>query len=202
MSGKSAARTSPSLLGRLQQDARDEAAWGEFVRRYGAQVLRWCRKWHLQEADAQEVAQNVLLKLADKMRTFQYDPSRSFRAYLKTLTNYALCDFLESRKRPGAAGAGGSTALERLHTIAARDDLLDGLKAAFDQELVEEAMQRVRPRVEPHTWEAFNLTAIEGLSGAEVAHQLGLKVATVFKARSKVQRMLREEICKLDEPAS
>jgi RNA polymerase sigma-70 factor (ECF subfamily) len=202
MAGKSAARTSPSLLGRLQQDARDEAAWGEFVRRYGVQVLHWCRKWHLQETDAQDVTQNVLVKLADKMRTFQYDPSRSFRAYLKTLTNYALCDYLEARKAPGAAGPGGTTALELLHTVAAHDDLLDALKAAFDQELLDEAVQRVRPRVEPHTWEAFHLTAIEGLSGAEVARQLGLKVATVFKARSKVQRMLREEIRKLNGPAS
>src|SRR5262249_1489126 len=109
------------------------------------------------------------------------------RAYLKTLTNYAVYDFLESRKRPGAAGDGGSMALEQLQTIAARDDLLEGLKDAFDQALLEEAMQRVRQRVEPHTWEAFRLTAIEGLSGAEAAQQLQLKVATVYKARSKVQ---------------
>src|SRR5262249_45109145 len=184
----------------LRQQTRDEAAWAEFVRRYAAQILQWCRKWNLQEADAQDVTQNVLVKLADRMRSFSYDPSRSFRAYLKTLTNYALCDYLEGRKRHGAA-AGGSVALEVLQTAPAREDLIQGLNDAFDQELLEEAMQRVQQRVEAHTWEAFRLTALEGMSGAEAAQKLNLKVATVFKARSKVQRMLQDEIRKLDESA-
>ena len=169
------------------------------MRRYGVQILNWCRKWKLQEADAQDVTQTVLVKLAEKMRTFSYDPTRSFRAYLKTLTNYALCDFLESRKRPGAAG-GGSVAMDILQTVEARDDLVQQLNSAFDQELLEEALERVQARVEPHTWEAFHLTAFEGLSGAAVAEKLAMKVATVFKARSKVQQMLQEEIRKLEEP--
>src|SRR5437762_2576102 len=92
-------RTRASLLGRVRQDRADQAAWSEFVSRYGRQVYEWCRKWKLQEADAQDVTQTVLAKLAEKMRTFTYDPARSFRAYLKTLTHYAWCDFLESRKR-------------------------------------------------------------------------------------------------------
>jgi RNA polymerase sigma-70 factor (ECF subfamily) len=189
------------LLGRLKQETKDQEAWAEFVGRYGAQILRWCNKWNLQEADAQDVTQTVLVKLAEKMQTFQYDPSRSFRAYLKTLTNYALCDFLESRKRPGA-GAGGSVALDVLETVEAREDLLERLKSAFDQELLEEAMERIQARVEPHTWEAFRLTAIEGLAGAAVGEQLNMKVATVFKARSKVQQMLQDEIRRLDDTES
>jgi RNA polymerase sigma factor (sigma-70 family) len=196
---RSSTRTSPSLLGRLRQENRDEAAWGEFVRRYGAQILAWCRKWGLQEADAHDVTQTVLLRLAHKMPTFSYDPGRSFRAYLKSLTNYAFYDLLESRKKPGAA-AGGSVALDVLQSVEAREDLVQQLNSAFDQELLEEAMERVRARVEPHTWEAFRLTAIEGQAGAAAAERLGMKVATVFKARSKVQQMLQEEIHRLDEP--
>jgi RNA polymerase sigma-70 factor (ECF subfamily) len=163
------------------------------VRRYGGQIYRWCRRWQLQEADAQDVTQTVLVKLAQKMRTFHYDPARSFRAFLKTLTHYAWCDFLEGRKEPGA-GSGDSAVLETLKTVAARDDLLRRLNEEFDQELLEEAVARVQERVEPHTWEAFRLTALEGMSGAEAARQLQLKVATVFKAKSKVFKMLQEEM--------
>jgi RNA polymerase sigma factor (sigma-70 family) len=202
MNGNSVcARTSPSLLGRLQRENTDELAWSEFVRRYSAQILKWCRKWKLQEADAQDVTQTVLVKLAKQMRTFSYDPSRSFRAYLKTLTNYALCDFLKTCKRPGVA-CGGSVALDVLQTVEARDDLVQQLNSSFDQELLGEALERVRSRVEPHTWEAFYLTAFAGMSGAAVAEKLALKVATVFKARSKVQQMLQAEIRKLEGPAS
>jgi RNA polymerase sigma-70 factor (ECF subfamily) len=56
----------------------------------------------------------------------------------------------------------------------------------------------VRRRVEPHTWEAFRLTAVEGMSGAEAAARLGLKVATVFKAKSKVRAMLQEEVARME----
>ena len=52
--------------------------------------------------------------------------------------------------------------------------------------------------MQPHTWEAFRLTTQEGLSGAEVATRLGMQVATVFVAKSKVQKMLQEEIGKLE----
>jgi RNA polymerase sigma-70 factor (ECF subfamily) len=201
MAGEPATRTSASLLGRLRQGGSDQAAWEEFVRRYAQQIYRWCRKWQLQEADAQDVTQTVLLKLAEKMRTFTYDPARSFRAYLKTLTHYAWCDFLQARKRPGAGG-GGSQVLQMLETIEARDDLVQHLNREFDQELLEEATARVRRRVQPHTWEAFRLTALEGLSGAAAAEQLGLNVATVFKAKSKVQKMLQEEVHSLEEPGA
>ena len=56
----------------------------------------------------------------------------------------------------------------------------------------------MRLRVQPHTWEAFRLTAVEGKSGAEVAALLGMQVATVFVARGKVQKMLQDEVRKLD----
>jgi RNA polymerase sigma-70 factor (ECF subfamily) len=197
MDNNPAMRTSNSLLARLRQGT-DQAAWAEFVRRYGQQIYRWARGCGLQEADAQDVTQTVLVKLTEKLRTFCYDPARSFRAYLKTLTHYAWCDFLELHNPPGA-GTGDSAMLHTLGAVEARDDLVQRLNAAFDQELLEEASERVPQRVEPHTWEAFRLTAVEGLSGAEVAARLSMKVATVFKARSKVQQMLQEEIARREE---
>ena len=50
-----------------------------------------------------------------------------------------------------------------------------------------------------HTWEAFRLTAFEGLSGAETAERLQMKVAHVFVAKSEVKRMLQEVVRQLDE---
>jgi RNA polymerase sigma-70 factor (ECF subfamily) len=190
--------TSTTLLGRLRQDPADQAAWAEFVRRYGPQVYRWCRHWQLQEADAEDVTQAVLVRLTERMRTFTYDPARSFRAYLRAVARYAWCDFLESRKQPGA-GVGGSDVLGLLETVEAGDDLVRRVNEQFDQEVLAEAQARVRPRVEPHTWEAFRLTALDGLSGAEAAARLGLKVATVYKAKSKVQQMLHQEVSQLDQ---
>jgi RNA polymerase sigma-70 factor (ECF subfamily) len=189
-------RTSITLLERLGREVTDQQAWAEFVRRYGRQIYRWCGRWKLQEADAEDLTQNVLVRLHARLRTFRYDPAQSFRAYLKTLTHYAWCDLVQGNRRPGA-GSGDSAVLDRLQTVEARDDLVRRLDEEFDQELLAEAAERVRRRVEPHTWEAFRLTALEGLSGAATAEQLGMKVVTVFKAKSKVQKMLQEEVARL-----
>ena len=190
-------QTSATLLGRLQQVPSDQAAWGEFIERYGRKIFGWCRQWNLQEADAEDVTQTVLLKLADKMRSFVYDPSRSFRGWLKTVTRHAWSDFWDSRAKEVAEG--GSQAVQMLHTVEARDDLVRRLEDEFDRELLDAAVTRVRGRVTPRTWQAYQMTALEGRSGAEAAQALGMKVATVFVAKSKVLKMLQEERRKLEE---
>jgi RNA polymerase sigma-70 factor (ECF subfamily) len=95
--------------------------------------------------------------------------------------------------------AGDSEVHELLLSIEAREDLLRKLEETFDHELLEAAKVRVRLRVAPHTWEAFRLVAFEGLPVAEVAARVQMPVAMVYVARSKVQKMLQEEIQKLEE---
>jgi RNA polymerase sigma-70 factor (ECF subfamily) len=192
-------QTSETLLSRLRRSPTDQAAWGEFVDRYGPMIYDWCRRWHLQEADARDVCQDVLLRLARLMRTFSYDRAGSFRGWLKTLTRHALANFTARRKRTGAITS-DPRAAGLLTTVAAHEDLVQRLEEEFDRELLERAMARVRRRVEPHTWEAFRLLALEGWPGARAAVQLHMKVATAFVARSKVQHLLREEIHRLETP--
>ena len=189
--------TRVTLLGRLRATPNDPAAWSEFVEWYGRKIYAWCRAWGLQEADAQDVTQEVFVNLSVRMRDFRYDPQGSFRAWLKTITHHAWQDYLAKQRKPGR-GRGGDAATDRLAAIEARDDLERWLADAADQELLKEAAARVRLRVEPRTWDAFHLLAVEERTGAEVAELLGMKVATVFVARSKVQRMLREELARLE----
>ncbi len=197
MSGDADSGTRVTLLGRLRTDPGNQSAWGEFVDHYGRRIYGWCRKWNLQEADAQDVTQIVLLKLAEKLKDFTYDPSKSFRGWLRTLTHHAWHDFMESRRRAGL-GSGDTEVMRLLLTAEGRDDLAQELEAEFDRELLEEASARVRLRVAPQTWQAFHLTAVEGLSGAEVSQRIGMQVAQVYVAKRRVQKMLREEIQKLE----
>lgn len=193
--------TRVSLLGQLRRDPTSQAVWDAFVEHYGARIYSWCRRWNLQEADAQDVTQNVLLKLAQKMRDFEYDPARSFRAWLKTLTHHAWSDYVEARRRPGQ-GSGDSQVGMVLESVEAREDLLKRLEEEFDRELLEEAMACVQMRVAPQTWQAFRLTALEGLSGAEAAERIPMAVAQVFVAKRRVQKMIQEELARLDEGSS
>jgi RNA polymerase sigma-70 factor (ECF subfamily) len=181
-------RTRISFLTQLRHDPADQAGWDEFVERYGPHIYRWCRRWKLQDADAEDVTQEILLKLTQKLRAFAYDPSRSFRGWLKTVAHHAWRDFADSRSHAQRA-AGDSEVQERMLTLEAREDLAQRLEAAE---------VRVRLRVAPHTWEAFRLMALEGLPVAEVAARVRLQVAMVYVAKSKVQKMLREEVGKLE----
>jgi RNA polymerase sigma-70 factor (ECF subfamily) len=190
-------QTSTTLLRRLRQSPTDASAWREFVDRYGRMIYRWCRRWRLQQADAEDVTQNVLLALAGQMKGFSYDPAGSFRGWLRTVTYRSWCQFARRRSKPGA-GVGGGPNLDLLCTPEAAADFLSMIEREGERELLERAMAMVRLRVKPHTWEAFRLLALEGISGAQVAERLGMKVGTVFVARSKVQRLLQQEIKFLD----
>ena len=195
--------TQVSLLARLRLDPTDQAAWGAFVERYGRRIFRWCRGRGLPEPDAEDVTQNVLLDLARQMRTFEYRPAPgrqgSFRAWLHQVTYRAWCDFLTGRPAPVA---GSGAAREHLDGVEAREDLLSHLEEAFDLELLEQARARVCQRVEPQTWQAFRLTALDGLPAVEAAGQVGLEIAAVYKAKSRVLQMLREETQRLEGVAS
>jgi RNA polymerase sigma-70 factor (ECF subfamily) len=190
-------QTSSTLLGRLRRNPGDQAAWNDFVARYEPRILDWCRRWGLQACDAQDVTQGVLLKLSRAMATFAYDPSRSFRAWLKTITRNAWRDLVAERKRAGV-GSGDSRIGELLEAIEAKDSLMQQLAEEFRRELLDEAMARVRPRVEPRTWDAFRLTALEGCSGAEVAAQLQMKLARVYVAKNEIKMMIRQEVRRLE----
>jgi RNA polymerase sigma factor (sigma-70 family) len=193
--------TRATLLERLYRSgAADHDAWREFVDHYGCRIYKWCRHWQLQDADAEEVTQLVLVLLLAKMKDFVYDPSRSFRAWLKTVTHHAWRNLVVSRRHM-PAGCADSGQWERVVTIAARDDLIERLEREYDRELLERAMVQVRVRVAPHNWEAFRLTAIEGVGALEVARQLEMKIANVYAARSNVQRILREEVEVLERTA-
>ena len=184
--------TSVTLLGRLRHDPADQAAWSDFVARYGPKILQWCRRWRLQEADAQDVTQDVLLKLHGLMARFSYDASRSFRAWLKTLAHHAWRDLVAERRRAGI-GTGDTQMAALLDDLAAGEDLAGDLPEEFRRELLEQAMARVKARVPSQTWDAFRLPALEGPSGAE-AVQFQMRTAQVYLARSKVKNRIQEEV--------
>ncbi len=188
--------TSLTLLKRLKVQPTDEQAWREFVTRYGKKIQAWCRHWGLQESDAADVCQTVLLKLAKEMSNFDRRPDGSFRAWLKTVSHHAWYDLVQSRQHKILKG--GEHLESRLASEEARDDLVTQMEAAWDQELMELASQRVQLRLAPKTWNAFQLSAVERLSGEEVAARLQMNLASVYKAKSNVLRLLQQEVQSLE----
>ncbi|MEM1228011.1 MAG: sigma-70 family RNA polymerase sigma factor [Planctomycetota bacterium] len=193
MSEPTGSTTNVSLLRRLHKDADDKETWDEFVGRYGAKIHGWCRRWGLQESDADDVTQNVLLALSKQMQTFEYRADGRFRSWLKTVSYRAWCRFHEDRQT--AAIATGSDAVRRmLESVEARDDFLRELDRECERNILEDAMKIAQQRVKPDTWTAFYQTAIESIPAAEVAADLEMSLVAVYQARSRVQSMIQEEV--------
>lgn len=182
--------SSLTLMMRVQQDPADPHAWDEFVHKYRPMIHAWCLKWGAQRSDADDIAQQVLMKLMSAMRTYKCASAASFRVWLKTVTHNAWIDFV---RRPSTRQAP-----DWINAIADSSDALDDLERqieqAYERELLELAMQRVQPRVQPRTWDAFRLTSIENLSGADAANRLGATASSVFVAKHRVLKLLEEEV--------
>jgi RNA polymerase sigma-70 factor (ECF subfamily) len=179
----------------LRDEAADTAAWGEFVRIYGPPVVAWCRERGLQHDDALDVTQDVLLRFWRASKQFDYDSRGRFRSYLEQVARSALVSWAEK-----AEAAHDQATRSLLEKIPDREGLLARLGEAYDTELVAIAMAEVKTRVRPHTWQAFELLAIERRSGADVAATLNIEVNTAYVARRKVQRMIREIVDRIEGP--
>ena len=182
--------TNPSLLGRLRADPRDQQSWNEFVGRYGPMVLTWARRWGLNQQDAEDMTQNVLLQLARQMKNFRYDPQASFRAWLKTIAHRAWCDTLSDLNRRNKNRL-GSDVMAQFMTDDRTASFLEMIDQLARNEQMEHAMNRVRLRVQPRTWQAFEMTAIDNLPVEQVANALQMNIPSVYVAKSRVIRLIR-----------
>jgi RNA polymerase sigma-70 factor (ECF subfamily) len=88
--------TSPTLL-REVSNWQDHPAWVTFRGRYDPLLRRWYRGYGLDEDSVDEVCQRIWIELADRMRTFQYDPKGTFRGWLRRVCDSRVIDFLRQR---------------------------------------------------------------------------------------------------------
>ncbi len=67
-------------------------------------MREWCRGYRLDNDSIEEICQRVWIELADRMKSFQYDPNRTFRGWLRRLCESRVVDFLRNG-RPAASSA-------------------------------------------------------------------------------------------------
>ena len=177
--------TSVTLLQRLKTPD-DHAAWQRFVDLYSPLLIFWGQRSGLNEADAADVAQDVLLLLLNKLPEFQYDPQQSFRAWLRTVVLNKIRERFRRRATPqGSLGLSG---------IAAPDDLGEAWEDEYRQHLVARALTIMKTDFEPATWQACWEQIVSGRSAAEVGRELGLSEGAVYVAKCRVLRRLRQEL--------
>jgi RNA polymerase sigma-70 factor (ECF subfamily) len=190
--------TRASLLLRLR-DPRDEAAWSEFVELYAPLVYGYARRRGLQDADAADFTQDVLGAVAGAIGRLDYDPRRgTFRGWLFTVVRRKLSDWRavqENRVR----GSGDPATHELLEQCPTPGGAEAEWEAEWEERVFAWACEQVRRDVTEVTWQAFWRTAVEGQPGKQVAGALGVSVAAVYHARSRVLARLKELVRSVQE---
>lgn len=178
--------TPVSLLQKLSRPENGEA-WGEFVELYTPLMLAWAKRLGLQDADATDLVQDVFVLLLRKMPEFVYDPSKSFRGWLRTVATN------EWRARRARAVRVSAAPLADDPDLAAPAE--EGFwEDEYRRHLVGRALQLMQCDFETSTWKACWETVVNGRAAAEVAGELGMQPGTVRAARFRVLHRLRERL--------
>jgi RNA polymerase sigma-70 factor (ECF subfamily) len=184
------------LMGFKDDEARSEAM-RRFCARYQSPILNWCLRKGLQPADADDVTQTILIKVFEKLPEHEHDPERgSFRSWLGRVVSNAIIDHFRARQRhPADYGYGGKgiTALtEEDSLFAVAGDLETDMQAD-----AEEGMRRARTQVAQAHWDAFERSTVGGQSAQQVAKELGISVANVYRYRRRALVAIRAEVAKI-----
>ncbi len=189
--------TNPSLLVRLR-DPSDSPAWDTFAQIYEPLIFAFCRKKGLQEADAKDVTQDVMLSVIRAIQKFEYDQAQGrFRSWLYRVIRSKLANYFnKSTKQPRGSG---QTVVNQM--LNEQPDAVE--EEAFDREaqqrVFEWACEKIRGEFEPKTWQAFWRTAVKQEKSGDVAESEGLSVGAVYIAKSRVIKRLQAIIHEASE---
>ena len=191
-------QTRQSLL--VELGRRSDDAWSEFLEVYERALFRYCRARGLQDADAEDVTQDVLAAVHKRIPSWDPDASKgSFRAWLFRVARNISVDEIHRRAKRATA-SGDSQVAEFLSQLP---DGSEGQQAEFDAEyrrsLFDWASRQVKREVRDITWKSFCMTAIDGQKAEHVATTLGIPVGSVYTAKCRVVARIRSKIQELDE---
>lgn len=189
--------TRSSLLARVR-NPRDSEAWEEFLSIYEPLIYRVARRKGLQDADAREVTQDVLVTLADVIPSWKPTSGRgSLRRWLFQVARNQSINLLKAKSRQ-ACGTGDSKVRYVLENHSQPDDAQLFIEE-YRRQLFRHASVKIRNEFSNKTWLAFLRTSIDGHSVSEVAQGLDMSIGAVYTARSRVLARLKKVVEELDQ---
>lgn len=185
--------TSLSLLDRLRHSPENEG-WSRLTELYAPLIRSWLRRYDVQDSDAQDLIQEVLLSVSKDLGSFDHPGQPGvFRGWLKAILINRLRKFWRSRdRRPQARGDSDIDA-----RLAQLDDPNSELSQIWnrehDQYVLRQLLALAEPHFEPTTWKAFCRVALDGSKADVVAQELGISKNAVIVAKCRVLSRLRQE---------
>jgi RNA polymerase sigma-70 factor, ECF subfamily len=185
--------TSATLLERLR-DRNDTEAWRLLVDLYTPLLTGWLRRYALQDADMDDLVQEVLAAVVREAPQFRHSGrAGAFRHWLRTILANRLREFWRMRQSQ-PRGTGDSDFVQMLDQLEDADSGISRLwEREHDRHVARRLLERIEPQFAPSTWQAFRRVVLEEARPDAVAAELGLTVNAVFIAKSRVLQRLRQE---------
>jgi RNA polymerase sigma-70 factor (ECF subfamily) len=184
--------TRHSLLIRAQTG--EENAWKDLIDLYRPLVMGWLNRQGVPAVDLDDLSQDVLLSVVKHLPNFEHSGNRgAFRSWLRTIVCNRTTDYWRTVSASTPA-SGGSGATARLQQIADPDSALNRQwDEEHDRYVINCLLKMVEEEFEPTTLRAFCKLTLEDASGADAAQELGLSIAAVYMAKSRVLQRIRQE---------
>ena len=184
--------TRQSLL--LRAQTGEENAWKDLTDLYRPLIIGWLNRQGVPARDLEDLSQDILLTVVKHLPTFQHSGRRgAFRSWLRTIVCSRTTDYWRAIDASTQA-SGGSGATAALQQLADPDSSLNRQwDEEHDRYVLDCLLDLVEEEFEPATLQAFRRLALDGVSGAEAAQELGLSVAAVYVAKSRVLQRIRQE---------
>lgn len=184
-------KTRITLLERLR-NGTDHLSWEEFFTRYWPLIYGSAKYHGCSDATAEEIVQDVMLVVFQQKDVFQYDPSRGrFRDWLGTVVRNQVAQY---RRRPAErvrpVGSEGDGVLSQVPSQDLSPEAT--WEEAYERALLAVLLDTVRRETNPRTYLAFELTALEELSGNQVAEMTGMSRNAVYKSYKRMLKRLTE----------
>ena len=191
-------QTRPSLMLRLR-DPRDQQAWTRFVSIYEPLLMKLMRQRGLQEADARDVTQQVVMTVLRAVDTWRPDGQEaSFRRWLFTIARRASLQFIQrelTEHGPGRRGTGGSDMVDLLSELPEPEHrTVEAFNRDYRDAVFQWAAEQVRSEFREPVWRAFWRTCVQNEPIADVAEELGMTTGYVYVCRSRIMTRLRQTI--------
>jgi RNA polymerase sigma factor (sigma-70 family) len=197
-SDKSEFHTNIGLIARVR-DRSDVESWRQFYQFYQPLLARYMRRLGLDDHTANDVIQDVFVRLLQALPTFQLESKRGrFRSYLWRLTYSALVD---QARRVKARRQAEEEWVKRFQ----RDDEAESQKLHVElnefnhQQILELAMPRVRSMTSSRAWKCFEERCLRDRPGAVIAAEMGMTDKAVFVYASRVLKAVRAQCTALAE---
>ena len=183
-------------------DRHDDQAWEDFVYYYEKYIYVVCRRINLNHTEAEELVQQVMIKLWKKIPELKVDKNKRFRGWICQVTRNTVIDHfrLLQRRENRLEKAYGSE-----HWDYYREDSLPEFEELAEKEwqnyLVNMALQNIKDKVSEKMFTVF-LELQKGKNHKQISDEKAMPLNSVYVYQKRMTAKLKEEVQRLNQELS